>query len=69
MKKQELMRDMEKCIGTSFPSISAICRYMKVGDDFVKNHIVNGLEYLPTGRAKLYFIRDVADRILEMKRA
>ena len=65
MNKQELVRDMKKEVG-SFPNVSEIARYMGKSRDYVRG-LVYGLEYLPDGRAKKYFVMDVADRILQQR--
>lgn len=65
MDKQTLVRDMKKEFG-SFPTISELARYMGKSRDNIRI-LVDGLDYLPDGRAKKYFVSDVADRILQQK--
>lgn len=68
MTKQELKRDITSAVGNSMPTISDIARYMGVGRDTARE-IVDGLEYLESGRAKRFWVGDVADRIMSMRRA
>lgn len=65
MNRQEVLRDMKKEMG-SFPNISQIAKYMSMSRESVRT-MVQGLEYIETGKSKKYFINDVADRMLQMK--
>lgn len=67
MKRQELVRDMRGEIGT-FPNISQIAKYMSISRDKARV-MVEGLDYIETGKSKRYFINDVAGRLMEMKGA
>ena len=67
MNRQELIRDMKKEIG-SFPNISQIANYMGMSRETVTTEITSGLEFYESGKAKKYFVNDIADRIM-MKRA
>ena len=69
MTKQELIRDLKKETGSSFVTISGIARYMGMGRDTVRNEITAGLEYIESGRSKSYFVGDIAQRIIERRRA
>ena len=64
MNRQELIRDIKKETGSSFPNTSQIASYMGVSRDTVRAEIVSGLECLVSGRSRQYFVNDVADRIL-----
>lgn len=66
MNRQELIRDMKKENG-SFINITQLAKYMNVSRDKVRAEIVNGLDYYPSGRKKMYFVNDVADRILQQR--
>lgn len=63
MNRQEIIRDLKKETGTSFPNVSQIAKYMGVSRDRVRE-MVAGCECLVSGRSKQYFVNDVADRIL-----
>lgn len=65
MDKQTLVRDMKKEVG-NFPTTSDLARYMGKSRVSIRE-LVKGLEYLPDGRAKKYFVGDVADRILQQR--
>lgn len=65
MNRQELVRDMRQEIGT-FPNISQIARYMSVSRDKARV-MVEGLDFIETGKSKRYFVNDVAGRLLQMK--
>lgn len=62
MNRQEVIRDMKAEIG-SFPNLSQIAKYLGKGRDTART-LVAGLEYYEDGKAKQYFVNDVADRIL-----
>ena len=65
MDKQTLVRDMRKECG-SLPTISDLAKYMGKSRESIRE-LVDGLDYLPDGRAKKYFIVDVADRIMQRR--
>ena len=66
MTKQELIRDIKQEVG-SFPTISQIAKYMRLGRDTVRSEITAGLDYVEHGRSKQYFVNDIAERILERR--
>lgn len=63
MNKQDIVRDIKKETGTTWPSISQIAEYMGIGRDSARD-LVQGLDCFPTGKSKKYLANDVADRIL-----
>jgi hypothetical protein len=65
MNKQEIMRDMKKDYGP-FMTITDIAHYLRQGRDSART-LVSGLEYFNAGRAKKYFVGDVADRIMKKR--
>ena len=65
MERQEVIRDMKKEIG-SFPNLSQIAKYLGKGRDAART-LVAGLEHYEDGKAKKYFVNDVADRILQSR--
>lgn len=65
MDRQAIMNDLKKEYG-SFPSISDISKYLKVSRASVRD-LMNGVECLPDGRSKRYFVRDVADKIYKKR--
>lgn len=67
MDKQTVIKDMKAFVGgSSFITAPAIARYfhkdVKWGYRFV-----NGLEKLPAEKGTLYFIPDVAAKLMEVK--
>ena len=62
MNRQEIIRDIKKEIG-NFPNITEIADYMQQSRESVRE-MMAGVEYYATGKAKKYFVNDVADRIL-----
>lgn len=67
MTKRDLIRDMQTKTGTSFPNITQLAGYMGMSRDRVRSELVNGLDYLGSGKAKQYFVADVAERILQQR--
>ena len=67
MKKTDLIRSIEQTTGCSFINISQLAKYMGTGRDYVRANIVNGLDYVSTGKNKMYFVNDVAQRLIELK--
>lgn len=65
MKKWDVVGDMRAAIG-AFPNISQIAEYLHWSRDKVRN-LVNGLDYVQTGRSKQYFVVDVVNRLMEVK--
>ena len=68
MKKQDLIRALEREAGSSFPNTSQIAKFMGVSRERVRSEIVHGLECIESGRSRQYFVNDVADRILSQRR-
>lgn len=67
MTKTELARSIEQAVGSHFINISQMAAYMGTGRDYVRANIVNGLDYISTGKNKMYFVGDVAERIIKLK--
>lgn len=67
MNRQEIIRDIKKEKG-SFPSITDIADYLQQSRESVRE-MMAGYEYYAAGRAKKYFVNDVADRILATRAA
>lgn len=65
MDRQAIMNDLKKEYG-SFPSISDISKYLKISRASVRD-LMNGVECLPDGRSKRYFVRDIADKIYKKR--
>ena len=67
MNKKEIKAALKMANdGAEFINISQIARALNRSRDSARN-LVYGLEYLPSGRNKNYFIDDVAERILAAK--
>jgi len=67
MTRQEIIRDIKKETGSSFPNISEIAAYMGVSRDRVRTEIVSGLECISNGKSRQYFVNDIADRIMSIR--
>lgn len=67
MKKAELIRSIEQSAGSHFVNISQMATYIGTGRDYIRANIVNGLDYISTGKNKMYFVGDVAERIIKLK--
>lgn len=64
MTKKEIQKSIEESIGGSLVSIVDVSRWSGRSIDYVKKHIVKGLEYTSHGKSKLFFSGDVAERIV-----
>ena len=65
MDKQTLTRDMKTYVGGgAFITMTQTARYMRLSVDRMPD-MFQGLEFIKTGKAKQYFIPDVAGRIVE----
>lgn len=62
MTKQDVVRDIENNIG-SFSSISAIAKYLGKSRASTRQ-LIDGLDYIQEGKAKKYFSKDIAERLL-----
>lgn len=65
MDRQEILNDLKKEYG-SFLTITDISKYLKVSRASVRD-LMNGVECLPDGRSKKYFVRDIADKIYKKR--
>lgn len=66
MDKQAIINDLKKEYG-SFPTITDISKYLRIGRASVRN-LMAGVECLPDGRSKKYFVGDVAEKIYKNRR-
>ena len=68
MDKKSLITSMEKFIGGSaFINKSQLAKFLRRSRTAIPD-IVSGLDYLETGRERRYFIPDVAQKIMDMRR-
>lgn len=69
MDKQTIERDMKKFVGGgSFITATKLARFLQKRDTFAYS-LVNGLEKIPAEKkGTIYYIPDVAQRIMEAKR-
>ena len=65
MDRQAILNDLKKEYG-SFLTITDISKYLKVSRASVRD-LMNGVECLPDGRSKKYFVRDIADKIYKKR--
>ena len=66
MDRQELMRDMKRTYDKSMISTSQIRDFMGISWERA-DAMMAGADFIPSGRAKMYFIGDVADRIMKAR--
>ena len=65
MKKQEIIKDIKSTFGgKGFLTMGEIAQYTDRGINDVKRYM-NGYEYQTKGKAKLFYIGDVAERMLK----
>lgn len=65
MDRQTLIRDLKSHVnGASFINGGQLARYLKRSRNAMPG-LLSGLEYIESGRARQYFIPDVAGRIME----
>lgn len=50
-----------------FVCVNEVAEFLRI-DRSTARQLINGVPYLPLGRKKLFFIGDVAERIVERKR-
>ena len=67
MDKKSITKSLIHQTGGCFPSITDIARYMGKGRGYVRNNVVNGLEYIGSETHKNFFVEDVAERIMEIR--
>ena len=70
MEKQTVIREMKGFVrGSSYITIDALAKHLGKSKDYTRN-LVRGLDRLP-GEVKgtKYFIPDVADRLMDARRA
>ena len=67
MKRIDLIRDLKEYTGSGVISKTKLCGYLQKSrnDNDMVDRFLEGLDYIPDGRGRKYFIPDVADRILE----
>ena len=68
MTKTDIKRQLEAVSGKSFLCVSEIASSMGMGRGSVVN-LLEGLDYVPSGREKRYLISDVAERIADRRRS
>ena len=66
MTKTQVAADMRRTFGRSFITVGEFSKYARIGKDRAKN-MLSGVEYIPQGRAKTYFVDDIAEAICERR--
>lgn len=66
MTKTKVAEDLKKEYGRLFITIGEFSKKTGMGKDRARR-IVHGLDYIPMGKAKKYFIGDLAERLCEIK--
>lgn len=67
MDRQALRRAIKE--KGDFLNIQQIADFLGMDRDIVKRDFLQGLEYIPTGKSKLYFREDLIEVIMDKKRA
>lgn len=68
MDKQALIRDMKRTTNNGgFINQTQLAKYLRVSKEVAREMLV-GLEYLPTGRERKYFVEDVASQIMSKRK-
>ena len=63
MDKKSLRRAIEK--RGEFLNITQVSELLGMDRDVVKRDFLNGLDYIQTGKAKLYFKEDIINAIMD----
>ena len=67
MNKRDLVNDIKNHVDKSgFINSVQLAKYLRKSRGAMPD-ILEGLDYIPSGKEKKYFIPDVAERILEMR--
>lgn len=66
MTKSQIAADMRRTFGRSFITINEFSKYARVGKDRARN-MLSSTEYIQQGRAKTYFVEDIAEAICERR--
>lgn len=69
MRRIDLIRDLKEYTGSGVISRSKLCKYLQKSrsekSEMGVDRFLEGLDYIPDGRGRKYFIPDVADKIIE----
>ena len=70
MTKRDISATMRNFCGAEFISISDIARYCGKSRDWVRDNLTHDLAYLSSDaeKSKRYYIGDVAERIMAVRR-
>ncbi|MCU7380470.1 MULTISPECIES: hypothetical protein [Bacteria] len=66
MDKRTLARDIQQFCGTGLVTATQVREYLGAGKNY-PTKFLEGLPYYPKGKAKLYAVEDVAERINQGK--
>lgn len=64
MDKQTLKRQLQQTAGKEFLNVTEVARAIGIGRATARE-LLRGLDYVSMGKNKLYFIPDVAERLIE----
>ena len=67
MNKQELSVSLKGFCGRDLITINQISEFIGADRGTVRRNFLQGLDYLPVGRKKLYHVNDVAKSITERR--
>ena len=66
MTKTQIAADMRKTFGRSFITINEFSKHARMGKDRARN-MLSKLDYIPQGRAKTYFVEDLAEILCDIR--
>jgi len=66
MEKRAVRASIEKY--GDFLNIAQVAQMLGLDRDVVKRDFLQGLEYIPTGKSKLYFKEDILNVLMDKKR-
>ena len=68
MTKTQIATDMRRTFGRSFITIGEFSKYARIGKDRARS-MLSEVEYIPQGRAKTYFVEDIASAMYDRRMA
>lgn len=64
VEKRTMQRDLERSAGGAMVSVSDIARWTGRSRGWVREHVLRDIECVYTGRHKLYYSADVAQKLM-----
>lgn len=68
MEKKELKKALSQSAnGAMMMTPSDLCRFLGKSPEYVRR-LMYGTDHIGTGKSKMYFVGDIADRLIEARR-